>query len=120
MRSEASRSRFSSMGEVIVVNDKASLTSGRCRPGSDLGNGKLPGHLCYMVFDCLYVNGHSLLDRPLEDRQAVLWELQHALQTDVVKLTECFPAEKSARLMKVDGETDSGGILAPQPKDQPL
>jgi len=50
-------------------------------------NGKLPGHLCYMVFDCLYMNGHSLLNRPLEDRQAVLWELQHALQTDAVKLT---------------------------------
>ena len=48
----------------------------------------------------LYVNGHSLLNRPLEDRQAVLWELQHALQTDVVKLTEGFPAERSNRLMK--------------------
>ena len=53
-----------------------------------------------MIFDCLYVNGHSLLDRPLEDRQAVLWELQHALQTNAVKLTEGFPAAKSARLMK--------------------
>ena len=35
-------------------------------------NGKLPGYLCYMVFDCLYVNGHSLLSRPLEGRQAIL------------------------------------------------
>ncbi len=52
------------------------------------------------VFDCLYVNGHSLLNRPLENRQAILWELQHALQTDAVKLTEGFPEAKSARLMK--------------------
>jgi len=41
-----------------------------------------------------------LLNRTLEDRQAVLWELQHALQSDAVKLTEGFPAAKSARLMK--------------------
>jgi len=53
-----------------------------------------------MVFDCLYVNGHSLLNRPLEERKAILWELQHALQTDAVKLTEGFPAAKAKRLMK--------------------
>jgi ATP-dependent DNA ligase len=53
---------------------KDSPTSKRYRPGSGLENGKLPGHLCYMVFDCLYVNGHSLLNRRLEERQAVLWE----------------------------------------------
>ncbi len=87
-------------GEVIVINDKGQpdfeALQARLRPR----NGKLPGHLCYMVFDCLFVNGHSLLSRPLEDRQAVLWELQHALQTDAVKLTEGFPAAKSERLMK--------------------
>jgi hypothetical protein len=44
--------------------------------------GKLPGHLCYMLFDCLYVNGHSLLNRPLEERLAILWELQYALQCE--------------------------------------
>jgi ATP-dependent DNA ligase len=26
-------------------------------------NGRLPGHICYMVFDYLHVNGHSLLAR---------------------------------------------------------
>jgi bifunctional non-homologous end joining protein LigD len=87
-------------GEVIVINDKGQpdfeALQARLRPR----DGKLPGHLCYMVFDCLYVNGHSLLNRPLEDRQAVLWELQHALQCAAVKLTEGFPAQKSKRLMK--------------------
>ncbi len=71
-------------GEVIVINDKGQLDfealQARLRPR----DGKLPGHLCYMVFDCLYVNGHSLLSHPLEDRQAVLCELQHALQADAV------------------------------------
>ncbi len=87
-------------GEVIVINDKGQpdfeALQARLRPQ----NGKLPGHLCYMVFDCPYVNGHSLLSRPLENRQAVLWEFQHTLQTDAVKLTEGFPAPKSERLMK--------------------
>ncbi len=53
-----------------------------------------------MVFDCLYVSGHSLLSRLLEERQAVLWEIQHARQCGVVRLTEGFPAGKSERLMK--------------------
>lgn len=53
-----------------------------------------------MVFDCLYVNGHSLLNRPLEERQAVMREVQPALQSDEVKLTEGFEASKSKRLMK--------------------
>ena len=48
-------------GEVIAINDKGQpdfeALQVRLRPR----NGKLPGHLCYMVFDCLYVNGHSLL-----------------------------------------------------------
>jgi bifunctional non-homologous end joining protein LigD len=87
-------------GEVIAINNRGKpdfeALKARLRPR----NGKLPGYLCYMVFDCLYLNGHSLLDRPLGDRQAVLWELQHTLQADAVKLTEGFPAAKSARLMK--------------------
>jgi hypothetical protein len=61
-----------------------------------------------MIFDCLYVNGHSLRNRPLEDRQAVLWELQHALQTDAVKLTEGFPVAKNQRFSPV-GIEPSGG-----------
>src|SRR5438132_2419310 len=69
-------------GEVISINDKGhpdfDALQARLRPR----NGNLSGYLCYMVFDCLYVNGHSLFNRPLEDRQAVLRELQHALQTD--------------------------------------
>ena len=100
-RQESSEpSRIPGSREVIVINDRGQpdfeALQARLRPYNE----KLPGHLCYMVFDCLYVNGHSLQNRPLEDRQAVLWELQHALQTDAVKLTEGFPAEKSSRLMK--------------------
>lgn len=98
-------------GEVIVINDKGQpdfeALQARLRPR----NGKLPGHLCFLVFDCLHVNGHSLLNRPLEERQAVLWELQHALQCDAVKLTEGFPAEKSKRLMKACAMMGLEGVV---------
>ena len=98
-------------GEVIAINDRGQpdfeALQARLRPR----NGKLPGHLCYMVFDCLYVNGHSLLSCPLEDRQAVLWEIQHALQCDAVKLTEGFPAAKSERLMKACASMGLEGVV---------
>src|SRR5579864_6808486 len=62
-------------GEVVCINDKGQpdfeALQARLRPR----NGKLPGYLCYMVFDVLHINGHSLLGRPLEERQAILWGL---------------------------------------------
>jgi bifunctional non-homologous end joining protein LigD len=98
-------------GEVIAINDKGEpdfeVLQARLRPR----NGKLPGYLCYMAFDCLYVNGHSLLNQPLEERRAVLWELQHALQTDAVKRTEGFRAEKSEQLMKACAHMGLEGIV---------
>jgi bifunctional non-homologous end joining protein LigD len=98
-------------GEVVAINDKGQpdfeALQARLRPR----HGKLPGRLCYMVFDCLYVNGHPLFNRPLEDRQAVLWELKHALQADAVKLTEGFPAVKSARLMKACAHMGLEGVV---------
>jgi bifunctional non-homologous end joining protein LigD len=98
-------------GEVIAINDRGQpdfeALQARLRPR----NGKLPGYLCYMVFDLLYVNGHSLLTRPLEERQAILSELQPALQTDAVKLSEGFPAAKSARLMKACAAMGLEGVI---------
>ena len=98
-------------GEVVCVNGKGrpdfEALQARLRPR----DGKLPGHLCYMVFDCLHVNGYSLLNRPLEERQAVLRHLQPALQSDEVKLTEAFPAEKSAALLKACTKMGLEGIV---------
>jgi bifunctional non-homologous end joining protein LigD len=98
-------------GEVIAINDKGQpdfeVLQQRLRPR----DGKLPGYLCYMVFDLLFVNGHSLLNRPLEERQAILWELQPALQGDTVKLTEGFPAGKASRLMKACAMMGLEGVV---------
>jgi bifunctional non-homologous end joining protein LigD len=98
-------------GEIIAINEKGrpdfEALQQRLRPR----NGKLPGYVCYMVFDLLYVNGHSLMGRPLEERQAILWEMQPALQGDTVKLTEGFPAGKAPRLMKACAMMGLEGVV---------
>lgn len=52
-------------GEVIAINDQGrpdfEALQQRLRPR----NGNLPGYLCYMVFDLLYVNGHSPMGQPV-------------------------------------------------------
>jgi bifunctional non-homologous end joining protein LigD len=98
-------------GEVIAINEQGQpdfeVLQARLRPR----DGTPTGHLCYMVFDCLYVNGHGLLRRPLEERQAILWALQPALQGDAVKLTEGFPAEKARRLLKACAAMGLEGVV---------
>jgi bifunctional non-homologous end joining protein LigD len=51
-------------GEVVAITDEGrpdfEALQQRLRPR----DGKLSGHLCYMVFDCVYVNGHTLFGRP--------------------------------------------------------
>jgi bifunctional non-homologous end joining protein LigD len=98
-------------GEVVAIDDEGhpnfETLQARLRPRNE----KLPGDLWYMVFDCLYVNGHSLLSRPLEERQAILRGLQPALQTNAVKLTEGFTAEQSKRLMKACTEMGLEGVV---------
>ena len=74
-------------------------------------DGKLPGHLCYMLFDCLYVNGHALFGRPLEERRHILQELRPALAGDAVKLTESFLATQSRRLMEACAAMGLEGVI---------
>lgn len=98
-------------GEVIAINDRGrpdfEALQARLRPR----DGELRGHLCYMVFDCLYVNGHALMSQPLEYRRSALQALQQALQTDAVRLTEDFPAEKSGRLLSVCASMGLEGVV---------
>lgn len=98
-------------GEVIAINDRGrpdfDALQARLRPRA----GEPRGQLCYMVFDCLYVNGHSLMSQPLEYRRAALWQLRQALQTDTVKLTEHFPAETSQRLLRACASMGLEGVV---------
>jgi bifunctional non-homologous end joining protein LigD len=81
------------------------------RSSSAFGHGTLPGHIYYMVFDCLHVNGHSLLSRPLEERQRILHELGPAFVGDAVKLTEAFPAVQSRRLWTACAAMSLEGVI---------
>jgi bifunctional non-homologous end joining protein LigD len=98
-------------GEVIAITDtgrpdfEALQRRLRAREGSAFG------HLCYMIFDCLYVNGHALHSRPFEARQKILAELVRVGQSDTVRLTEGFPAAQSARLMKACASMGLEGVV---------
>lgn len=98
-------------GEVVAVTKSGrpdfEALQARLRPR----NGKLPGHLCYMVFDCLYLNGQSLLRRPLEGRQEILRNLQPSLRSAVVQLTEHFPAEQSEALVQACRKIGHEGVV---------
>src|SRR2546426_1060873 len=50
-------------------------------------------------------------DWTYEPKWDVFRELQHVLQTDAVKLTEGFPAEKSARLTKACAHMGLEGVV---------
>ena len=98
-------------GEVVAITGEGrpdfEALQQRLRPR----DGKLPGHLCYMVFDCMYVNGHALFSRPLEERRHVLQELRPTLASDAVKLTESFPAAQSRRLMEACDAMGLEGVI---------
>jgi bifunctional non-homologous end joining protein LigD len=98
-------------GEVVAITDDGrpdfEALQERLRPQ----DGGLPGHLCYMVFDCVYVNGHALFSRPLKERQHILQELRPALVDDAVKLTESFPATQSRRLMEACAAMGLEGVI---------
>ena len=64
-----------------------------------------------MVFDCMYVNGHALFSRPLEERRHILHELRPALAGDAVKLTEAFSARQSRRLMEACAAMGLKGVI---------
>jgi bifunctional non-homologous end joining protein LigD len=106
-------------GEVLAITDEGrpdfEALQQRLRPR----DGKLPGHVCYMVFDCLHVNGHALFSRPLEERRHVLQELRPALACDVVKLTEPFPASQSRHLMEASAAMGLEGVIMKR-KGKPL
>ena len=98
-------------GEVVAITGEGrpdfEALQQRLRPR----DGKLPGHLCYMVFDCMYVNGHALFSQPIEERRHVLQELRPTLASDAVKLTESFPAAQSRRLMEACGAMGLEGVI---------
>ena len=76
-------------GEMVVLNEKG-LPDFEALQQWLHPRKRMSGVLAYMVFDCLYVHGHPLLTRKLEDRQAVLRGLRPALAADAVRITEAL------------------------------
>ena len=90
---------------------RAGRISRRSRGGSGRETESYQAISIIMVFDCVYVNGHALFGRPLEERQHIMQELRPALASDAVKLTEPFPATQSRRLMEACAAMGLEGVI---------
>lgn len=73
---------------------------------------RVAGRLVYISFDVLYVNGHSLLSRPLEERQKVLHDLAPALRTDEIRVSESFPGQQGTLVFKTAVSMGLEGVIA--------
>jgi DNA ligase D-like protein (predicted ligase) len=98
-------------GEVVAISDDGRPDFEALQQRLRLQDGRLRGYVCYMVFDCVYVNGHALFSRPLEERRHILQEFRPALACDAVKLTESFPATQSRRLMEACAAMGLEGVI---------
>lgn len=76
------------------------------------------GYLTFVVFDCLYVNGHSLLNRPLDERRRVLGALVKAVNSDRVQPSEIFPESRGNSLFRRVAKLDLEGVVAKR-RDSP-
>lgn len=99
-------------GEVVVLNERGlpdfEALQQWLRPGK-----RLPaGRLSYMIFDCLYANGHSLLSRGWEERQAVLRALRPALATETVRVTEALSGMDGRVIFRQCAKLGLEGVVA--------
>ncbi|RRH89554.1 ATP-dependent DNA ligase [Mesorhizobium tamadayense] len=77
-------------GEIIVLNDDGVSDFGELRRAIS----RRQHDLYFVAFDLLHLNGHSLLDMPLEDRREVL----HAIipEGERIQFSEALPGTSSA------------------------
>jgi bifunctional non-homologous end joining protein LigD len=67
-------------GEVVALNEKGEPDFGLLQARKRAGRGRSGGEaasLAYVVFDLLYLDGHLLLDQPLEARKQLLRQVIH-------------------------------------------
>jgi bifunctional non-homologous end joining protein LigD len=74
--------------------------------------GRLRGHLTYIVFDCLYLNGHSLLARGLEDRQAILGALGPAFLPETIRVSEALSGVDGTLVFRQCAKLGLEGVIA--------
>ncbi|KMY45189.1 hypothetical protein AC622_13920 [Bacillus sp. FJAT-27916] len=99
-------------GEVIaLVDGKPSfhevMKRDRLRGGAEIEIKKKEIPIIYMVFDCLYMNGVSMMDKPLYERQKMLRSI--VKETEHIRLTENF--EEGEGLLHAVKEQGLEGIL---------
>ncbi len=78
-------------GEVVAVDAEGRPDFAMLQQWLRPGRQPRVGHVTYVVFDCLHVNGHNLKERPLQERQDVLAALKPVLTSDAVRVTDPYP-----------------------------
>lgn len=76
------------------------------------------GHLAYIVFDCLHINGQSLMRRPLDERRRVLEAVVKAVNSARVRPSEAFSGIEGTRLFRRIAKLGLEGVVAKR-KDSP-
>ncbi len=70
------------------------------------------GDLRYIVFDCLYLNGYSLLGRSLEVRKDILRAIAPAIVSDRLVINDTFPGAQGTRVFREVVRLGLEGVVA--------
>jgi len=66
----------------------------------------------HVAFDCLHVNGTSLLDRPQFERPRALEDILRMLKGNRIQLSEAFPGRKGTQLFRRMAGLGMEGVVA--------
>jgi len=69
----------------------------------------------HVAFDCLHVNGTSLLDRPQFERPRALEDILRMLKGNRIQLSEAFPGRKGTQLFRRMAGLGMEGVVAKRP-----
>ena len=110
---------LTAVGVPIVADGEVVALSAEGRPDFAtlqqwLRPGRQPrvGHVSYIIFDCVYVNGHGLKDRPLGERQVVLSALRPVLNSEVVRVSEPFSGDMGMTVFQECQRQGLEGVVA--------
>jgi len=99
-------------GEVVALDPRGMPNADvpRVALGSRPPGARVP--LVYMAFDCLYVHGHTLLERPLEFRRDALRALKPAVDDAHVRITDPLEGVDGRVLFRQSVRLGLPGVVA--------
>ena len=99
-------------GEVVALGAEGRPEFAMLQQWLRPGRQPRTGQVSYVVFDCLYVDGHNLKDHPWKERQAVMAALKHAVQSEVVRVSDPFPGDMGTTVYQECQRQGLEGVVA--------